>query len=252
MKSPELSVAVITKNEEDKLPDCLRSVSFASDIVVVDSGSDDRTVEIAKEFRARVFIEEWKGYGLQISSAVKKCRHEWVLILDADERIPNETKDEISRILQCPSADAYSFPRKNYLHGRWIRHCDWWPDRVIRLVRKDKGRYPPITHSRWITEGTLSNAQCPIEHFSFSDYSEMLGTLNNYSTSTAIELLNEGKRANLLSPLYHGLGMFLKIYILKLAFLDGLDGFVIALTKAGGALFKYAKLIELQRNRRKD
>lgn len=138
-RKAQLSVAIITKNEEKRLPDCLKSVSFANDIVVVDSGSTDRTVEITKEFGCRVFVEEWKGYGPQKNSAVKKCKYEWVLIVDADERIPEETGHEIMKILSSSdSADAYSFPRKNFFHNKWIRHCGWWPDRVIRLFKKIK------------------------------------------------------------------------------------------------------------------
>ncbi|MCL0061728.1 glycosyltransferase family 2 protein [Thermodesulfovibrionales bacterium] len=109
-----LSVAIITKNEEERLPDCLRSVSFADDIVVVDSKSTDKTVEIAKEFGCRVFVEDWKGYGPQKNSAIDKCKHDWVLVVDADESIPEEAKSEIVRIVNATSnsADAYSFPRK--------------------------------------------------------------------------------------------------------------------------------------------
>ncbi|MCL0086518.1 glycosyltransferase family 2 protein [Thermodesulfovibrionales bacterium] len=115
-----LSVAIITKNEEERLPDCLRSVSFADDIVVVDSKSTDKTVEIAKEFGCRVFVEDWKGCGPQKNSAIDKCKHDWVLVVDADESIPEEAKSEIVRIVNATSnsADTYSFPRKNFLYGK--------------------------------------------------------------------------------------------------------------------------------------
>jgi glycosyltransferase involved in cell wall biosynthesis len=243
-----LSVAIITKDEEKNLPDCLKSVSFADDIVIVDSGSTDRTVEIAKEFGCRVFIEDWKGNGPQKNSAVDKCRYDWVFSIDADERIPEETKKDILKVLENPSADAYSFPRKNYLRDRWIKHSDWWPDRVIRLVRKDKGRFNAKIHDKWATYGTLNNMlQNPVVHNCFSNYSEMLRSLDYYSTATAKELLYEGKKAIILAPFYHGISMFFKTYFLKMGFLDGMDGFVIAVTKAGGSFFKYAKLLELQR-----
>jgi len=123
MERFKLSVAIITKNEEDRLSACLKSVSFADDIVVVDSGSTDRTVKIAKEMGCRVFIEEWKGYGPQKQSALQKCKNEWVLIIDADERIPEETKEKIMEIVKNPLADAYSFPLKNFFHKKWIKHC---------------------------------------------------------------------------------------------------------------------------------
>lgn len=247
-KEIPLSVAIITKNEEEKLPNCLNSVLFASDIVVVDSGSTDKTVAIAKNFGCRVFIEDWKGYGPQKNSALDKCKHEWVLVLDADERIPEETKDEILRIITNPnSADAYSFPRKNMFHGKWVKYCGWWPDRVIRLVKKSKGRFQSITHEKWVTNGTLAALDTPIEHYSFERYSDMLKILESRSTDMANELFNEGKRANVLTPFLHGIAMFFKVYILKFGFLAGFDGFIIAITRAGGSFFKYAKLLELQR-----
>lgn len=245
--SIKLSVAIITKNEEENLPRCLSSVSFVDDIVVVDSGSTDKTVDIASEFGCRVFIEDWKGDGPQKESAIRKCVNDWVLVLDADERVPEETKIEIVDTLKNPKYFAYSFPRKNYFHGRWIRHSGFWPDRVIRLMRKDKGRYASITHGRWSTEHPIGALNFPIEHFSFSDYSDMLSTLQNYSSSIALEMFNSGRRSSPIGAISHGLGMFLKTYFLKLGFLDGFDGLIIALTKAGGSFFKYAKLYELQK-----
>src|SRR5574341_2624490 len=221
-----ISVAIITKNEEERLPVCLKSISFADDIVVVDSGSTDRTVEIAKEFGCRVFVEDWKGFGPQKNSAVEKCRHEWVLFIDADERITVETKEVIQKVLERPEADAYSFKRKNYLHGRWIKHSGYWPDRQIRLVNRNKGSLQSVIHEKWVTEGRLIDLDTCIEHYAFSNYSDMLKTLNEYSTVTAEELFASGSRATPLLPLYHGIGMFLKIYLLERGFLDGMDGLV--------------------------
>ena len=245
-KSP-LSVAIIAKNEEKNLPECLGSVSFADDIVVVDSGSTDRTVEIAEKFGCRVFVEEWKGYGPQKNSAVKKCKHDWVLLLDADERVPDETQELIKEVLRRPAADAYSFRRKNYFHGKWIKHSGNWPDRNIRLVNKTRGLFQSVIHEKWVTDGRLQDLDAYLLHYSFSNYSDLLKTLNNYSTVTAGELFASGRRANVLSPLYHGIVMFFKIYFLKMGLLDGMDGLVTAITKAGGSFFKYAKLLELQR-----
>ncbi|MDA8079481.1 MAG: glycosyltransferase family 2 protein [Nitrospiraceae bacterium] len=243
-----LSVAVITKNEEKNLPRLLESVAFAAEIVVVDSGSADRTVEIAKQAGCRVFVEDWKGDGPQKNSAIDKCSHEWVLVLDADERIPEDTGLEIKRIVADPSsADAYRFPRKNFFHGRWIRTCGWWPDRIIRLFRKHTGRYTAITHGRWETTGSLADTALPIEHFSFTGYTHMLRVLEVRSRDMAQELYDEGRRATVLSPFLHGIAMFFKVYIQKRGFIEGFDGFVIALTRAGGTFFKYAILLEIQR-----
>lgn len=150
------------------------------------------------------------------------------------------------------SADAYSFPKRNYFHGRWIRYCGWWPDRIIRLVRKSKGSFQvTIHHGKWTTMSRLKYVDVPINHYSFTSYSNMLSIMDKRSTNMARELFDVGRRANVLTPFLHGIMMFLKTYIIKLGFLEGFNGFVIAITKAGGSFFKYAKLIELQRKNKK-
>jgi glycosyltransferase involved in cell wall biosynthesis len=242
-----LSAAIITKNEGKRLPDCLASVSFADDIVVVDSGSTDNTVEIAKEFGCRVFVEEWKGFGPQKNSAIEKCRYEWVLLLDADERVTEETKEVIVKTLQRPEAAAYRLNMKHYFHDKWIRHSGYWPDPHIKLINRTRGSFHGLIHEKWLTEGPVQDLDASIEHYGFSDYADMLETLDDYSTIISRELFAAGKRVNSFSPLYHGVGMFLKIYLLQMGVLDGIDGLVIAVTKAGGSFFKYAKLLELQR-----
>ncbi|MFQ5330188.1 MAG: glycosyltransferase family 2 protein [Thermodesulfobacteriota bacterium] len=247
-KKIPLSVAIITKDEEENLPDCLRSVSFADDIVVVDSGSADGTARIAEEFGCRVFVEKWKGYGPQKQSAIAKTRHEWVLMIDADERVPMRTGRQIAEVVQDASrADAYSFPRKNILRGRWIRHSDWWPDRVVRLVKKDRGRLGELTHERWISDGPVVALNCPLLHYSYEGYADMFQRANDYSTLTAEELFAAGRRTAPFTPASRGAAMFLKIYLLKMGLLDGVSGMAIALSKAWGSYLKYAKLRELQR-----
>jgi glycosyltransferase involved in cell wall biosynthesis len=223
------------------------SVSFADDIVVVDSGSTDRTVEIARDFGCRVFTEDWKGFGPQKNSAVEKCRNEWVLILDADERVPAETAEVVLRVIREPDAEAYTVKRKNYLHGKWMRHSGYWPDRQIRLVDKKKGSFQSVIHERWVTNGRIKDLDVCIEHHAFASYADMLRTLNDYSTIIAAELHASGKKATPLSPVFHGIGMFIKIFFLQRGFLDGFNGLVTAITKAGGSFFKYAKLLEIQK-----
>ncbi len=244
-----LSLAIITKNEEARLPGCLRSVSFADDIVVVDSGSTDKTTAVAEEFGCRVFIEEWKGYGPQKNSAIAKCEHDWILLLDADERLSAGTREEIETALGLDAA-AFRFRRKNHLHGRWMRHSGYWPDPQIRLVNRTKGAFQGAIHEKWVTPGPIKNLDACIEHYAFSNYSDMLKTLDDYSTVIARELYASGRRASFLSAPYHGMGMFLKIYLLEMGFLDGMDGLVTALLKSGGSFFKYAKLLELQREKK--
>lgn len=217
--------------------------------MVVDSGSADKTVEIAREFGCRVFIEEWKGYGPQKNSAIGKCAHEWVLLLDADERLADGAREAVEKAAGT-QAGAYRLKRKNYLHGRWMRHSGYWPDWQTRLINRARGSFHGAIHEKWVTPGPIEDLDACIEHHAFSDYSDMLRTLNEYSTVIAGELFASGRRANPLTPIAHGIGMFLKIYLLELGILDGTDGLVTAFTKAGGSFFKYAKLLELQRKGR--
>ncbi len=242
------SVCVIAYNEEAQISRCLESVrDFDEIVVVVDAKTTDGTADICGGFGCRVYTEQWKGFGPQKQSAVEKCSNDWVLVIDADEALPPETARQISRSLAAPSAEAYRFPRKNFLHGRWIKHGDWWPDFQVRLVRKSRGNFVSLVHERWETKGRIGNITAPILHYPFGGYSDMIRTMNDYSTLIARELFSRGVRANALSPFFHGAGMFFKIYLLKRGFLDGIDGLVTAMLKAGGSFFKYAKLVELQR-----
>ncbi len=241
-----LSVAMITKNAEKRLRECLESVSFADEIVIVDSGSTDDTAEIAAEFNARWYVEPWKGYGPQKNSALDKCAHDWVLVIDADERVPKHTATQILKVLSASgTADAYSFRRKNYFHGKWIRVGDWWPDDVIRLVRKSEGRYERPVHEIWATGGRIKKLDCEIEHFSFDSYTDMFRVANDYSTSLAEYMYGAGRKASPVDAVLHACWAFGRSYFLRLGFTAGFDGLMIAYTKALGTFMKYIKLYEL-------
>jgi glycosyltransferase involved in cell wall biosynthesis len=240
-----LSVAIITFNEEDRLPDCLRSSSFADDIVVVDSGSADATVEIAKAAGCRVFVEEWKGFGLQKQSAVDKCSNDWVLVLDSDERIPPETRDEIARVLKDPAADGYSFPRKNIFNGKWIRSCGWWPDYVVRLFRKERGELSrsPV-HEKIVVKGPVVCLKTPIEHHPIRNMAHIMAKMDGYSTLGAETLFERGASASVLKAVSRGSFAFLKMYFLKRGVLDGAEGLALSFSHGATVLFKYLKLRE--------
>jgi glycosyltransferase involved in cell wall biosynthesis len=248
MNKVPLSVAIITKNEEKNLADCLKSVSFAGEIVIVDCGSTDRTEDIAGQYGARWFVEPWKGYGPQKNSALDKCVYDWVLMLDADERVPDETAKKVAELLYgCDLADGYSFRWKNLFHGKWIKCTDWWPDEHVRLVRRDKCRLAGLTHEKLVVNGTTVRLSCCIEHFSYRLYSDLFRKLDDYSTELAAQMHSEGKRAGPADALLHGAWMFFRNYILKLGFTAGFDGFVISLSKGAGTFLKYAKLYELRK-----
>jgi (heptosyl)LPS beta-1,4-glucosyltransferase len=242
-----LSVAIITQDEEDRLPDCLESVSFADEVVVVDSGSRDNTIGIARSFGCKVLTETWRGYAKQKQFAVDSCENDWVLILDSDERIPEKTAMKIKELLASPKRDftACSFLRKNFFHNRWVRHCGWWPDRIVRLVDRRRGRFNDhLVHESWISEGSVKDLRVTIEHRSFRNYSDLIHKLETYSTLAAQDMLRDGKHAGALSPLSHGTWMFLRTYILELGVLEGFDGFIISILNGGGSFMKYAKLRE--------
>jgi len=246
-----ISVAIITLNEESRLPACLESVSFANDVVIVDSGSTDRTVEIAKSFGAKVFIERWQGFSAQKQLAVDYCINKWVLILDADERVPAGTASRIVEIIRKSGKDmrAYSLKRKNYLHNKWIKSCGWWPNRVVRLVDKTQGTFDGKSiHESWITHTTTAPLDISIDHLSFNNYSDLIHKMNHYSDLGSLALYGQTKRATPFKAIAHGLWMFFKTYFLELGITDGFDGFVISMTNAGGSFLKYAKHRELVNN----
>jgi len=248
-----LSVAIITKNEEDRLPECLASVAFAAEVVVVDSGSTDRTVEIAQEFGVVVHVEPWQGFGRQKQLAIDRCRHDWVLVLDADERVGVEAQWEIREALATGSSVAYSFPRKNYFCGRWLRHAGWWPDRVVRLFRKDSARMSEReVHESLEVHGPVGELRQPLIHYANKDLAQTLDKVNHYSSAGANELFAQGKSASIAKALLRAAWAFLHGYILRGGFLDRGEGFIMAVSDFMNVFFKYAKLRELHKQKEKD
>ena len=244
-----LSIAIITYNEADRISHCLKSALFADEIIIVDSFSRDNTVEIAQSFGCKVITQKWLGFSRQKQFAVDKCRHDWVFILDADERIPKETADKIKKITDSSEKrfSAYNFCRKNYLHKRWIKYCGWWPNRVTRLVNKKQGKFDgrPV-HEKWICSGSVKKLDLFIEHHSFRNYEDMINKMQAYSTLGAREMNQQEKNIRWWSPISHGLWMFFRTYILETGFMEGFDGFVISLLNAQGSFMKYAKAREMQ------
>ena len=243
-----LSIAIITKNEEENILSCLQSISFAGQIVIVDSGSTDKTLEIAAEFDCDIYSEEWRGFGPQKQSAIKKCRQPWILVLDADERIPPVTADIIKKIVTNPNVKetGYSFPRKNYFQGRWIKHAGWWPDLIIRLFRKEAGRMTTaIVHESVEVQGTVGILDVPIEHFTESSLSKIIQKIDKYSTLGAEAAFREGKISSTGGAFMRAFFTFIQDYFFRLGILDGMPGLTLAVTDSVNKFFKYAKLSEL-------
>ena len=244
-----LSVAVIAKDEADRIKDCLQSLAFADEvIVVVDARSSDDTLAIAQSYGCRVLSKVWMGYAKQKQFAVDACKNEWVLILDADERVPRQTAKTIGRLLAAPDpgVGAYGFLRKNIFHGRWFKRCGWWPDSVVRLVDRREGSFSEnLVHEKWVANGAVKKLKAVIEHYSFRDYADLIEKMQNYSTLAALQMKAQGRKASWWMPISHGIWMFMRAYFLELGILEGFDGFMISTTNAGGSYLKYAKLREL-------
>lgn len=244
-----VSVAIITLNEEERLYDCLESVNFAQEVVVVDSGSSDRTVDTAKSFGAKVFVEPWQGFGRQKQLAIDYCNQPWILVLDADERVSPELALELTSVLASKaSCAAYSVPRKNFFCGRWIRHAGWWPNRIVRLFQKGRARMSDrLVHEGLEVDGTVGDLNGPLVHYANRDLSQTLEKINRYSSAGAEELYKKGVTSSVCKAVLRAKWGFVHNYLLRGGFLDGPEGFVLAVTDAVNIFFKYVKLREMHK-----
>lgn len=242
----KLSVTIITLNEERNIRYALESVKWANETVVVDSGSEDKTIDICKEYTEKVFFNPWPGHIAQKNIAVDKTSNLWILSIDADERVTPELAVEIQGVLQSPKADAYAMPRHVYYLNKWINHSGWYPDYKVRLFRKDKGRWGGINpHDAVMVKGKVKYLKGDITHYPYNDISHHVDTINNFTTISAKEYLKLGKKASVWNMIARPFGTFFKKYFLKQGFKDGIPGFFIAVSSAYYVFLKYAKLWEL-------
>ncbi len=251
---PRLSVAIIAFNEEANLPHCLRSVAWADEIVVVDNGSLDRMREVARELGARVIeTPDWPGFGPQKNRAIDACTADWILALDADERVEEPLREEIERAIGGTTFDVYEMPRRSTYCGRFIEHGGWWPDPVTRLFRRGTARYSDArVHERLVTDRPIGRLHAPLTHYSFRSMEQVLDKVNRYSTESARMLVDRGRAPGLASAIGHGLAAFLRTYVFKLGFLDGRHGFLLAVSNAEGSYYRYVKAMLAAETRRDD
>lgn len=244
-----LSVIVIARNEAHAIRACLESVAWADEIIVVDSGSTDGTPEMCRECGAKVYIMEWPGFGPQKNRALDLAGSEWVLSLDADERVSAELRQELQAAMRMPGAHvAFRIPRLSSYCGRFMRHSGWWPDYVTRLFKRGSARFSDdLVHERLIVEGTTGTLQPPLLHETYRDLEEVLDKINAYSTAGARMLQQKGKGASLSSAVLHGLWAFLRTYLLRLGFLDGREGFMLAVSNAEATYYRYLKRMLMDR-----
>lgn len=243
------SLVVITLNEEDNIERCIRSVPFASEVVVLDSGSSDKTQSLAKNLSAKVFEEPFRGYYLQKVRATELAQNDWILSLDADETLSPQLQKEILGVLSAPldDVDAFSMPRLSYHLGRWIRHGGWYPDRQTRLFHRRRANWSADQVHERIRGGRVRLLNHPIHHFVFRNLSDQIDTNNEYSTLGAKGLHEKGKKFSLLKLIVKPISKFIECYVWKSGFKDGLPGFIIAVGAAYSVFLKFAKLWEMQK-----
>ncbi|MBU3544875.1 glycosyltransferase family 2 protein [Polynucleobacter sp. MWH-Mekk-B1] len=248
---PTLSVILITRNEEANLADCLASLEgIAQQIVVVDTNSSDRTLDIAKSYGAAIAQPpDWPGFGPQKNRALDLATGEWVLSLDADERLTPALKSEIvTAIHHSAHVDCFAIPRLSWYCGRFIRHSGWNPDYVDRLFKRGSARFSDdLVHERLIPSGQVAKLENPMLHYSFMNYSQVLQKIDRYSTASAEQAFAQGKTSTPLKAVLHGAWSFFRTYFLRAGFLDGPQGFTLAMSNAQGTYYRYVKLWHLIR-----
>jgi glycosyltransferase involved in cell wall biosynthesis len=249
-----ISATVITLNEQRHIRQCLESLQgIADEMIVVDSGSQDATLEIAAHLGAKTFVREWTNYAEQKNFASSLAQYEWILSLDADECLSSSLRQDILQAKQngAQRGVAFEFPRKAFYLGRWIEHSGWYPDHKVRLFLKDKGRWEGrFVHETLRVEGPIVRLRGDLLHYSCESISEHLRSLDRYTTLAAEELWQRQKRSRWTQLLGSAFSAFVKTYWLKQGFRDGMQGFVIACLAGHYNLVKHAKLWELEQRHR--
>jgi glycosyltransferase involved in cell wall biosynthesis len=251
---PRLSVFLIALNQEANIGDCLASVSFADEIVVVDTGSADRTVELARTYTDRVLTAPWEGFGRTKNFALDQARGDWVFSLDTDERVPPALKDEIMAVVAADGLLAgYRVPRKNYFCGRWIRRLGWYPDYTLRLFRRGQGRFREReVHEEVVVAGPVGTLQTPLEHYSYRSVSDYVARMDRYAHLAAQEMAKAGRRPVPGELFVRPFLSFFHLYVIRLGFLEGATGYTLAVLMSMYKFLKYYYLRELSRGRSLD
>ncbi|UFS68640.1 glycosyltransferase family 2 protein [Geomonas sp. RF6] len=245
----KITATIIALNEEANIGSCLASLDFADEIVVVDSGSTDRTEEICRAHpRVRFVRHSWEGYGRQKNVAATLASHDWIFNIDADERVSPRLKESI---LSATLGDVpcYKVARENYFGERWIRRCGWYPDYNMRLYDRRRSSFSERSvHESLVTEGPVEILSGNLVHMTYSGISDYLLRMDKYSTLAANELVKAGKKPGVLHLVGKPLFTFLKMYLLKLGFLEGYTGFLLSMLYSHYTFYKYGKAIELNKS----
>lgn len=244
----KLGIILITKNESKNIKNCLESVKFADEIIIFDSGSTDNTIEIAKAYTTNIYQTDWPGFGIQKNRALDACECEWVFAIDADEIVPPKLWQEIISLIQNnPVHSAYEIKRKSKYCQQDISFGDWKNDICIRLFKKGSARFKELpVHESLVVTGTVGRLKEILIHHSFPNLEEVLAKLNSYSTYGAEYKFQQGKQGGLFKAISHGIWTFFRGYILRLGFLDGKKGLMLAVSNAEGCYYRYLKMMLLQ------
>lgn len=251
-----ISAIIITKNEAHNIRACLESLQWVDEIIVVDSGSTDDTITICQEYTEHVFIEDnWQGFGIQKNRALSHASKTWVFSIDADERVSAALKTEIQQALQTAQAaqknHSFAVPRLSYYCDRAIHHSGWWPDYVLRLFKKGEATFSnDAVHERVVSSGTVTKLKEPLIHYSYPSLDEVLYKMNSYSSLWAAN--NQHKSSSPLKAILRGFWAFIRTYIIRRGFLDGTEGFALAVSNAEGTYYKYMKLYFLKQGNKKE
>jgi glycosyltransferase involved in cell wall biosynthesis len=240
---PTLTVVIVAKNEARNIVECIASAAFADEVVVLDSGSSDRTAALAAAAGARVVQTDWPGYGPQVARGFSLATSTWVLSLDADERITPALRTELLAAIRMPGFDGYRIPRLSEFCGRFIQH----PDHTLRLGRRGLAGFTDhFLHAHMTVDGRIGELQHDLIHFSYPDIHDVLEKLDRYSTGNARDMLAAGKSAGVGKAVMHGFFAFVRTYLLQRGFLDGQHGLMLAVYNAEYTYYKYIKLMFLK------
>ena len=248
----KLTVIVPTYNEEENISQCLETVKWADEIMVVDSGSTDATLSIARRYTNRILQHEYINSATQKNWAIPQATHPWVMILDSDERVTPHLRREIKTTLEKPAHQGYSIGRLNHFLGYPLRYGGWGPreDRNIRLFMRDKGRYEDKkVHADVVIQGTVGHLKLPLIHHSYRNLDQYFQKMERYTQWAAIDIYNKGKPVKWHHLILRPLGDFIRLYFLKLGFLDGLPGLMIALLSSYYVMVKYSRSWEITKNK---
>jgi len=243
MNKATLSVIIAAKNEGQQIQDCIESVKFADEILVLDSGSTDNTAELARDLGAIVHRTDWPGYGAQQQRGIKLASSDWVLSLDADERVSIELRKEIQAAMTQSHYDGYFLPRHSSFCGVFIDHSGWSPDYTLRLVRRTLAGFTDhFLHAHMTVRGAASYLKSPIIHHSYRSLDDVLEKLNRYSKGAAIDASSRGGTSSLAKAIIKGWWSFIRTYVIRLGFMDGKMGFILAIYNGQTTYYKYLRL----------